>query len=110
MSKFFFMGGTSPVQDHKGFGYESRGTIPAGSKGAPLSLSVNSQTRKSEIEAILNENALFATVDLNEDQEENIAELDVLLNKPTTVVLGKIPGRNDPCSCGSGKKYKKCCG
>jgi len=23
--------------------------------------------------------------------------------------LGKI-GRNDPCPCGSGKKYKKCCG
>lgn len=22
---------------------------------------------------------------------------------------GKI-GRNDPCPCGSGKKYKKCCG
>ncbi|MBV6738925.1 SEC-C metal-binding domain-containing protein, partial [Priestia megaterium] len=20
------------------------------------------------------------------------------------------PGRNDPCNCGSGKKYKKCCG
>ncbi len=19
------------------------------------------------------------------------------------------PGRNDPCSCGSGKKFKKCC-
>ncbi|EKF9306232.1 SEC-C domain-containing protein, partial [Vibrio cholerae] len=19
-------------------------------------------------------------------------------------------GRNDPCACGSGKKYKKCCG
>jgi protein O-GlcNAc transferase len=23
-------------------------------------------------------------------------------------VLGKV-GRNDPCPCGSGKKYKKCC-
>jgi uncharacterized protein YecA (UPF0149 family) len=23
--------------------------------------------------------------------------------------LDKI-GRNDPCPCGSGKKYKKCCG
>ena len=23
---------------------------------------------------------------------------------------GKKPGRNDPCPCGSGKKYKKCCG
>jgi len=22
----------------------------------------------------------------------------------------KSPGRNDPCPCGSGKKYKKCCG
>ena len=21
----------------------------------------------------------------------------------------KKPGRNDPCSCGSGKKFKKCC-
>jgi len=24
--------------------------------------------------------------------------------------LSKKPGRNDPCPCGSGKKYKKCCG
>ena len=22
---------------------------------------------------------------------------------------GKKPGPNDPCPCGSGKKYKKCC-
>ena len=26
------------------------------------------------------------------------------------VVKAKTVGRNDPCSCGSGKKYKKCCG
>jgi len=24
-------------------------------------------------------------------------------------VAAKV-GRNDPCPCGSGKKYKKCCG
>lgn len=30
---------------------------------------------------------------------------------PTTIVReGKKIGRNDPCPCGSGKKYKKCCG
>jgi uncharacterized protein YecA (UPF0149 family) len=23
---------------------------------------------------------------------------------------GGKPGRNDPCPCGSGKKYKQCCG
>jgi preprotein translocase subunit SecA len=27
-----------------------------------------------------------------------------------TVVRGAKTGRNDPCPCGSGKKYKKCCG
>ena len=26
------------------------------------------------------------------------------------VVSGKRVGRNDPCPCGSGKKYKHCCG
>ena len=24
--------------------------------------------------------------------------------------VGEKIGRNDPCPCGSGKKYKKCCG
>ncbi len=28
----------------------------------------------------------------------------------TTIRKGKKIGRNDPCPCGSGKKYKKCCG
>jgi preprotein translocase subunit SecA len=27
-----------------------------------------------------------------------------------TIVKDEEPGRNDPCPCGSGKKYKKCCG
>ena len=30
--------------------------------------------------------------------------------KMNTVVKGKKVGRNDPCPCGSGKKYKYCCG
>ncbi|MBM6550214.1 YchJ family protein [Marinomonas ostreistagni] len=29
--------------------------------------------------------------------------------KPATKAVEKV-GRNDPCTCGSGKKYKKCCG
>ena len=30
--------------------------------------------------------------------------------KGKTVVKGAQVGRNDPCTCGSGKKFKKCCG
>ena len=34
---------------------------------------------------------------------------DVVINTQTVVKEFKT-GRNDPCPCGSGKKYKKCCG
>lgn len=29
---------------------------------------------------------------------------------PPPVAAKNVPGRNEPCSCGSGKKYKRCCG
>jgi len=29
---------------------------------------------------------------------------------PAPIKAGPKVGRNDPCPCGSGKKYKKCCG
>ena len=33
-------------------------------------------------------------------------------NKAVDPIVNASPkvGRNDPCPCGSGKKYKKCCG
>ena len=32
------------------------------------------------------------------------------VKKPANRVAGQKVGRNDPCPCGSGKKYKHCCG
>lgn len=37
-------------------------------------------------------------------------ELYLEQKKSGTVVVGKKIGRNEPCPCGSGKKYKFCCG
>jgi uncharacterized protein YecA (UPF0149 family) len=37
------------------------------------------------------------------------SKLESLVGVPAGGVVKK-PGRNDPCPCGSGKKYKKCCG
>lgn len=34
---------------------------------------------------------------------------DGVMVKPKPVTVTKV-GRNDPCTCGSGLKYKKCCG
>ena len=42
--------------------------------------------------------------------EERRKELYKAQKKSMTVVKGKKIGRNDPCPCGSGKKYKQCCG
>lgn len=49
--------------------------------------------------------------DIEEEQLELERELDCWEN-PETKREVKYPGtgRNAPCPCGSGKKYKKCCG
>ena len=61
-------------------------------------------------------------VSLDFDKENELPQWDNLLDEETrkalykkqklsgTVVKGKKIGRNDPCPCGSGKKYKQCCG
>ena len=42
--------------------------------------------------------------------EEKRKALYLEAKKMNTIVKGKKIGRNDPCPCGSGKKYKFCCG
>lgn len=42
--------------------------------------------------------------------EEKRKELYLEQKKSGTIVKGPKVGRNDPCPCGSGLKYKKCCG
>jgi len=41
--------------------------------------------------------------------ETPMTEAAAEMRGPQTYVAVKEPGRNDPCPCGSGKKYKKCC-
>ncbi|MBR5336730.1 MAG: SEC-C domain-containing protein [Lachnospiraceae bacterium] len=42
--------------------------------------------------------------------EDKRKELYLEQKKSGTIVKGHKVGRNDPCPCGSGKKYKYCCG
>jgi preprotein translocase subunit SecA len=46
------------------------------------------------------------TIRVTPQGQRNIAPTQ----KPAPVRAAKKVGRNDPCPCGSGKKYKKCCG
>lgn len=42
--------------------------------------------------------------------EEELKRIYKEQKESGTIRKGKKVGRNDPCPCGSGKKYKKCCG
>jgi len=39
-----------------------------------------------------------------------LAKLMALVNRAATMKAARTPTRNEPYSCGSGKKYWKCCG
>jgi len=66
--------------------------------------------KKIAVAETVKDNELFAEITVDSTADENIQELTTILNKPTTTRFEKTPNRNDPCVCGSGKKYKKCCG
>ncbi|MFT7680930.1 MAG: SWIM/SEC-C metal-binding protein [Moritella dasanensis] len=109
MSKMFFKGRIDARLNHVKAGYNTNRDIKLGSEESPLNLIVQTPERQTEIEAILAETKLVANIEINADKEENIRDLDGVLNKPKTTVFEKTPNRNEPCLCGSGKKYKKCC-
>ena len=50
-------------------------------------------------------------VDLNDPHQQAAAQHDTRENvKREPIRAAKTVGRNDPCPCGSGKKFKNCCG
>jgi preprotein translocase subunit SecA len=44
------------------------------------------------------------------EQEMSYSHNDGTVKKAPVKRMADKVGRNDPCPCGSGKKYKKCCG
>ncbi|GLO63035.1 zinc chelation protein SecC [Vibrio sp. MACH09] len=110
MSKMFFKGRIETRQNHVMSGYNVKRDVKAGSDEAPVAVTVQTETRKQEIEAIAAEHAIAVDITVDDTQTENTIELDTVLSKPKTVTNEKTPNRNEPCLCGSGKKYKKCCG
>lgn len=55
-------------------------------------------------------NSVAAVSAANRDIGLTFREIGLAAVQSTFVREGEKIGRNDPCPCGSGKKYKKCCG
>ena len=84
-----------------------------GSKKRPAVVRVQSEDRAAEIMSICEQHDWTVIIGIEADKPEDISHVDRLLNPDAPVeraVREPVPGRNDPCSCGSGLKYKRCCG
>lgn len=90
--------------------FDGKTTAKLGTEKNPAVVTVQTEERRKEIEAMFDENGWKYTIELAPDKPENINDLEILLNPIKTLIAEKKTGRNEPCPCGSGKKYKKCCG
>jgi len=81
-----------------------------GSEKQPAVARVKSQKRAEEILSICSRHGWKVIVGIEPNKPEDISDVERLLHPPETAQAQTKVGRNDPCPCGSGKKYKKCCG
>jgi len=80
-----------------------------GSEKRPVILRVADEDRARAVAEICSENGWHFIIGFEPDQPEDISDLEKLLNPPAPTFNHIKLGRNDPCFCGSGKKFKKCC-
>lgn len=90
--------------------FDDKRTAKLGTEKKPAVVHVQTEERLKEVASIFEEKGWTYTIGLEPDKPEDITDLERLLNPPKPKIAGKKVGRNEPCLCGSGKKYKKCCG
>jgi SWIM/SEC-C metal-binding protein len=90
--------------------FDGKKTAKLGTEKNPALVRVQNEARFKEVRSAFEEKGWKYKIDLEPDKPEDIADLTRLLNPTRPRVAEKKVGRNEPCPCGSGKKYKNCCG
>jgi SWIM/SEC-C metal-binding protein len=85
-------------------------TAKLGTEKNPAVVHVRTEERFKEITALFKEKGWRYKVLLEPEKPEDVTDLDRLMNPIKPRRVEPKLGRNEPCSCGSGKKYKNCCG
>lgn len=80
-----------------------------GTEKNPIIVQVRTEERGQYVAEQCNLHGWKFIIGFEADKPENISDLERALNPPLPEQSEKI-GRNEPCPCGSDKKYKKCCG
>ncbi len=85
-------------------------TAKLGTEKKPAVVNVQTEERLKEVASKFEEKGWKYTIGLEPDKPEDITNLEILSNPAKPKIAEKKVGRNEPCPCGSGNKYKKCCG
>ena len=81
-----------------------------GSEKRPLVLRVQNADRSQDVAEKCVEIGAQYILGIEPDKPEDISDIEKYLETSTVQRAQPKVDRNDPCPCGSGKKYKKCCG
>ena len=90
--------------------FDGKKKVKLGTEKNPAIVNVKTKKRMEEVAKIFEKNGWKYTIEIDRDKPEDVTGLEILLNWPKPKETENKVGRNDPCLCGSGKKYKKCCG
>lgn len=81
-----------------------------GSKAHPAVLRVQTEERAQQLFDVCTDRGWDVIVGVEPDMPEDITDMLKLQNPDAfTARRTNLPSRNDPCFCGSGVKFKKCC-
>ena len=110
MAKIFQKGPAMKQAEQSKTNFEVKKVVRLGTQKAPAQISVQTEERKQELAAVCAENGWACVIEVDSEQDEDIRDLESLQVIQPQAVSTKKASRNDPCPCGSGNKYKKCCG
>jgi SWIM/SEC-C metal-binding protein len=79
-----------------------------GSEKRPVIVRVKTEERAHAITAACTMRGWQCIAGVEPDEPEDISDFERLMYPVTPARSAKV-GRNEPCPCGSGKKYKRCC-
>ncbi|MFW5790744.1 MAG: SEC-C metal-binding domain-containing protein, partial [Bacillota bacterium] len=114
-------GQKDPLTEYKFESYdlfqEMTGSIRQDLVRTLLKIEIKGGTEARKTGPVSSDKLKFAQPDIIQKQKKDLQDKQERLqanknqqSKQQPVVKPDEPGRNDPCPCGSGKKYKRCCG
>lgn len=99
------------MQHNRGYTPHEIAAMTKPADRVPKSVSLGPNIPKSLADGTMDAEDLRQSILTMEFPDDRLKPLMLrTLEKTETVVKAPKIGRNDPCPCGSGKKYKKCCG